>query len=113
MINYAKQTQFPKTPKMNLNHSTANDYERKSPLGTSEKQSQNKPNQTQFYPSLRLEGLSASGEVYPPMAGRIQKGAGSQYNYFNLFFIFIGLSPASWYNACQLGLFSRLSGIFS
>jgi len=91
---------------MNLNHSTANDYERKSPLGTSEKQSQNKPNQTQ--PVVSLPVLSAIEGVEP-----ISKGARSRYNYFHLFFIFIGLSPVFWYNACQLGLFSRLSGIFS
>jgi hypothetical protein len=56
---------------MNLSHYITSDYEDKSGPLTMKKQSQNKPNQTQFYPPL--VGLSASGEVYPPMAGRIQK----------------------------------------
>jgi hypothetical protein len=103
---------------MKLNLYSAKDYENKPRL----KISKNKPNQTQPVVS-RVEPTCselarpelACGELVEPVEGvePISKRARSRYNYFNLFFIFIGLSPVSWYNTCQLGLFSRLSGIFS
>jgi hypothetical protein len=77
---------------MNLNHCNTKDYETKSPLLTTQKQSQNKPNQTQ--PALSaVEGstLGLSSQL-PALSATKYQRLTANYFFLRLAFFFFGLA---------------------